>query len=276
MNHPLRYAATLLCLALLSCSETGTDPEEDLIVVRAYLFSGEPVQDIFLSSPVLIGDEATEGPPITDAMISLTRDGTLYPLEHNSARPGQYSYPGNDLLPGPGDVFSLDITGVGSHVSASTVVPPAPISVTANRETLKVTLETMDTPFGSIQRVTSDDTLLVSWSGNSEDLYYTIVRCIEENPSPLIVEEDTTVQRAFFFISPPVAQLQYRVQVQTLRYKGRHIVKVYHVNQEYADLYRSREQDSRNLNEPLTNIRGGLGAFSAFAADSVLVYVKLE
>ncbi len=54
------------------------------------------------------------------------------------------------------------------------------------------------------------------------------------------------------------------------------MVRVYKVNQEYANLYRSREQDSRSLNEPLTNVQNGLGVFSAFASDSVGLYVKLE
>ncbi|MDA3862202.1 MAG: hypothetical protein PF445_13365 [Melioribacteraceae bacterium] len=44
---------------------------------------------------------------------------------------------------------------------------------------------------------------------------------------------------------------------------------LYRVNKEYVDLYESRDQDSRNLNEPLTNIENGLGVFSAFASDSV-------
>jgi hypothetical protein len=53
-------------------------------------------------------------------------------------------------------------------------------------------------------------------------------------------------------------------------------VRVYRVNKEYADLYRSRQQDTRSLNEPLTNVQNGLGVFSAFASDSVAVFVVLE
>jgi len=45
-------------------------------------------------------------------------------------------------------------------------------------------------------------------------------------------------------------------------------VSVYRVNQEYADLYEGRRQDSRDLNEPSTNIENGLGVFSAFNSDS--------
>ena len=39
---------------------------------------------------------------------------------------------------------------------------------------------------------------------------------------------------------------------------------MYRVNREYADLYNNRVQDSRDLNEPPSNISGGLGIFSAF------------
>ena len=47
---------------------------------------------------------------------------------------------------------------------------------------------------------------------------------------------------------------------------GPYAARVYRVNQEYADLYENRTQDSRDLNEPPTNIHGGLGIFSAFSS----------
>jgi len=45
---------------------------------------------------------------------------------------------------------------------------------------------------------------------------------------------------------------------------GRHRVILYRVNEEYANLYENRNQDSRDLNEPPSNIEGALGVFSAF------------
>ncbi len=45
------------------------------------------------------------------------------------------------------------------------------------------------------------------------------------------------------------------------------------VNEEYAPLYATLQQDSRDLNEPFTNITGGLGVFTAFAADTTSVTV---
>ncbi len=50
---------------------------------------------------------------------------------------------------------------------------------------------------------------------------------------------------------------------------GAHHAKVYRVNAEYAQLYENRTQDSRDLNEPPSNIRNGLGVFSAFNSSSV-------
>ena len=54
------------------------------------------------------------------------------------------------------------------------------------------------------------------------------------------------------------------INMMDLRDLGRHVVWVYRVNEEYAQLYENRTQDSRDLNEPPSNIVGGLGVFSAF------------
>lgn len=52
------------------------------------------------------------------------------------------------------------------------------------------------------------------------------------------------------------------------------MVKIFWVNQEYANLYDNLEQDSRDLNGPPTNIKNGLGIFSAFNSQNVYFEVK--
>jgi len=59
------------------------------------------------------------------------------------------------------------------------------------------------------------------------------------------------------------------VCILTLTHYGQH-----RVNDEYADLYEGLEQDSRDLNEPPSNIHGALGVFSAFSADSAFFRVR--
>ena len=54
---------------------------------------------------------------------------------------------------------------------------------------------------------------------------------------------------------------------------GSHKVTIYKVNEEYALLYEISEQDSRDLNEPYTNINNCLGIFSGFANQEFFFYV---
>ena len=72
----------------------------------------------------------------------------------------------------------------------------------------------------------------------------------------------------FQLASPPTDLSYFDIGIRQLEVYGPHLVVVYRVNEEYADLYENREQDSRDLNEPPTNVIGGLGVFSAFNSTS--------
>jgi hypothetical protein len=74
---------------------------------------------------------------------------------------------------------------------------------------------------------------------------------------------------AFRRISRPTREDSYQINFGELTYWGQYVVKVYRVNQEYANLYENLTQDSRDLNEPPTNIKNGLGIFSAFNSKKV-------
>jgi len=78
----------------------------------------------------------------------------------------------------------------------------------------------------------------------------------------------------FRFLSQPFKTDTYILRIfLSIQQYGRHAVKVYRVNQEYADLYESREQDSRSLAEPLTNVGNGLGIFTAFNYEEVMINI---
>jgi hypothetical protein len=251
------------------CSDgTGSTATSD-IVVRGYLYAGQPVDDIQLTSSLAIGATDTVGPPVSDAVVRLTRNGVSFLLAGDPARPGYYRYEENDLQVASGDQFGLSAIRAGQEASATTTVPNKPHAITSSAETLGVSLRAM---FGSFKEVYSDDSIVVSWSGADGDLYYTLVKNVDANP----VAITTDTLRGFDFMSQPTSQVRYQVPVRQLRHTGQYRLLVYRVNQEYADLYRSRQQDNRTLNEPFTNIRNGLGVFSAFAADSVVFYVRLE
>lgn len=251
------------------CGQSTDNTTTSDTVVRGYLYAGQPVNDIQLTSSIAIGATDTVGPPVTDAVVRLTRNGVSYLLTGDTARPGYYMYSGADLPVASGDQFSLSVVRSGQVTTASTTVPERPLAITCSTDTLGVSLRAI---FGNFKEVYSDDSVVVGWNGGEEDLYFTLLKNIDANP----VAITTDTLRGFDFMSQPTSQVRYRVPVRQLRYTGLYRLLVYRVNQEYADLYRSRQQDNRTLNEPLTNVRNGLGVFSAFAADSVMFYVRLE
>jgi hypothetical protein len=127
----------------------------------------------------------------------------------------------------------------------------------------------------------SDDTVLVTWSNASQEYYYIVIESADSSGTLI---RDTT--GGFFggggggfgfrLISQPTNQSSYRINPGEIQYTGKHTVKLYRINKEYADLYRSRMQDSRALNEPLTNVTDGLGVFSAFSSESMEFMVTLD
>jgi hypothetical protein len=110
----------------------------------------------------------------------------------------------------------------------------------------------------------------VAWSNPEGEYFYVLVENKADNPEDIEFgfPAFSGKPRNFRFLSRPFITDTYiiRVFVSVQQY-GTHRVKLFRVNQEYADLYENREQDSRNLTEPLTNVQNGLGIFTAFSSD---------
>ncbi len=270
---------TALCGVLLAgCSENLSLSGEDLVVVQAYLYAGQPVEEIRVASTVPLDVDTTEAPAVSDAAVTLIKDGQRYTLAPTTDRPGYYHYDGSDLTVAPGDQFGLEVGYFGKVATAETTVPLPPEGVTISAEEL--TLPDLSTDgFGGFDRDALQ--LTVSWGNDEGNLYYLVVENVETDPQE--IERGTFpggeappgdfVRR---FITQPTNGNTYSVNGMSFSYLGRHRVTVYRVNQEYADLYLGREQDSRELNEPLTNIHKGLGVFSAFNSDSVFFTLVQE
>ncbi len=259
-------------LALGGCTSNPVSPSETQVVLRGYLYAGLPVQDIQLTSSISIFGTDTVDPPITQATVALAKGGSVYGLVANSARPGFYYYPGTDLTVGNGDVFQIHVDYNGQSVTAETTVPSKPQQLALSIPTLHFQPDTFQTRFGTRYSVLGLDTAIVTWSNPLGDYYYIVIESVDS--ARQLLRGDSLVTRRF--VSDPTNQASYRINNNSILYTGLHVLRLYHVNKEYADLYRSREQDSRALNEPLTNVKNGLGIFSAFASDSLSFSVLLE
>jgi Domain of unknown function (DUF4249) len=276
----LKYIAVLAVFPLmigLGCTdESPLVPEADLVVMRAYLFAGEPVTEIRLTSSLELGSEDSVAPPVVDADVYLTKDGNRYALQPTAGRPGFYSYPGDDLSVEAGDEFTIESQYLGRVATATTDVPSRPVQIGVFPDQMSVQQLTAGAGRGMFQ---NDDTtaVQVTWDNPAGESYYVTLENIENDPDPIFELPDGFAKfRPLRFVSIPVNSEEYRITRRSVESFGTHLVKVYRVNQEYVDLYLSRNQDPQDLNEPLTNVTGGLGIFTAFNSDSVFIEVVAQ
>ncbi len=276
MNKYLSAILLLIALITTACTEdTPFVPESDTVVIRGYLYANEPITEIQLASTVGLGSEDSVGPPISDADVKLIKDGNIYQLEPTPGREGYYHYPGTDLTVNAGDNFGIEVAYYGKLAGAETTVPPAPAGVEMTLDEL-VVQDFFSGGFGFRRRFMVEDTAMVrvTWINQDNSSYYVTLENVEDNPEQ--IETGMPFFRPGRIISIPITGDEYIISLFSVTHYGRHKAKVYRVNQEYVDLYSSRQQDTRDLNEPLTNVVNGLGVFTAFNSVSVFFDVVHE
>jgi Domain of unknown function (DUF4249) len=261
----IKYVISLfLIVAFFGCEENiSTEINRDIVVVQGFIYADQPVKDISLSEVLALGSLDTLAPPITDADVVISNGNNNYFLVADEARAGFYYYPENDLIINSGDEVFLEINYNGHQMLAETTVPPKPQNLELESDTLLIPSVTFGQ--GNMPDLEYYSTTL-TWDNFDNSYYYIVIENIEENPVPIDLQFGKFASR---FVSAPSSSNEYKASFRTVTHLGKHLMVLYRVNQEYVDLYESRDQDSRNLNEPLTNIQNGLGVFSAFASDSV-------
>ena len=266
----------LFSIALPAC-ESDLEfiaPVPDVFVVQAFLFVDEPVTDVTVTGVLPIDADSTEvAPVISDAAITLVRDGVRFELLATSGEPGYYSYPGNDLLIGVGDIFQLEAVVDGKMATAETVVPLPPVGLALSEDNLVAPTPGGGGRGGRGGAAARQAGITAKWSNSDRRLHFVVIDNIELNPEILPTTEIFS-RFAARIVTQPTAADSSVVRILTLTHFGRHRLKLYRVNDEYADLYEGLEQDSRDLNEPPSNIHGALGVFSAFSADSAFFRVR--
>ena len=100
-----------------------------------------------------------------------------------------------------------------------------------------------------------------------------VVESADDTFIPIFPQQVLDALETFRFVSEPTNESSLSFLAGTLVSFGSYTVEVFHINQEYADLYENRTQDSRDLNEPPSNINNGVGVFSAFNSDRRTFYV---
>ncbi|MFT5143261.1 MAG: hypothetical protein ACI80V_001652 [Rhodothermales bacterium] len=274
--NKLIYTCLLAAFLLIGCDSAGSSEAEQQLVVEAFLFTGEPVNNVRVTEAIplssLVEGDSLEI-PVNDATMRLRRGAEVFQLV-SSDGDGNYHYPDGDLVVGVGETFVLEVERGGESITAQTTVPAFPEDVGLSRSTLEVAVfqpggGRPGGPPGGPGQV-QDAATTVNWENPNGDLFFVIVESqLTGDPEYILPDFIRDRFAGFRQVNEPTNLNVHDVNARQLEVFGDHRVVVYRINKEYADLYENREQDSRDLNEPATNIQGGLGVFSAFAGTSV-------
>lgn len=255
-------------ISYFSCQEENlNDIAEKQFVVEAFLYAGEPIEDIKIKTTYALSASEDISVPINDAEVTLIKNGERFNLASTNDN-GFYNYTGNDLLVETNDIFQLEVNYNGILATAETIVPTPTTGLDLSKDTLFVpvlpTTAGMDSIVNTIRNFLTNSTIEATWDNSDEDLYFLVVESVSDTLDPIFPAQVIEALTRFRFVSEPTDAASFSFLAGALESFGTYSVKVYHINQEYADLYENREQDSRDLNEPPSNIRNALGVFSAF------------
>ncbi|MEM9830671.1 MAG: DUF4249 family protein [Bacteroidota bacterium] len=270
-----KISYSLLFLLLIACEEVPVfDEQQTRPVVQAYLYAGKSVDSLYVTTLVPFNSGLEEAPPVTDANLVLETDGQSFPLSASTEAPGYYQYEGDDLTIEVSSTYRLSFEFEGSEVQAETTVPTPPTNLTLSAQ--EIFLPQFTDPRELFQnRDLLQQTISLEWSYEEDASYYMVVENLEGSPEAINLSD--LDQRFTRFVTRPTQDnfLEIRPLGQ-FQYFGRHRIRVYKVNEEYVNLYESLEQDSRNLNEPYSNIQNGLGIFTAFSFQETYLEVKKQ
>lgn len=168
-----------------------------------------------------------------------------------------------DLQVNVGDLFRIEINYNGITAFGETTVPEATKGLEIS-ETLIEFLPIGPEFIDAINKIN----LFFSRDNPNNELHHMIIEDCEKVEEPIFPDQIADQLQQFRFVSDPTRESLFDINAADFTTFGKYIVKVYRINQEYADLYESLAQVSRDSNEPLSNITNALGIFSAFASDS--------
>ena len=248
-------------------------------VVQAYLVPGQPIS-VLVTKQIPFEDDTTgQGQPIDGLALSISTAAKTYALRALGS--GTYQAT-PDLAVKTGQTYQLDFDYSGRHVSGSTVIPTRPVSFSTDQTDVYRTAITIGAGMGNAGGLTTQSTTPVhlTWSNPTGDYYYVVVDNIEVSPVSIITRATSTsstiTNTARRFQSQPVQSDFTNIQPASFQYFGRHRVVLFHLNPDYAALYKQNSTSTQNISTPPTALTNGLGLFTGLNADTLYLNVKQQ
>jgi hypothetical protein len=258
---------TLISLAIIQCTKVETIADlEPRAVVEAYLGAGDSVS-IRVFQEIPFGSPDTIGIPITGLNIKITTNGNSFQL--HDADSGVYTSP---VIIKENQTYSLEFTYKGKSVTAYTTIPERPVAYKLSvQEITRAPL----VPGGFGGGVGSiPEPVVLTWTNPDQSFYLSAYRNIELAPEAINGGSIVFGRRFRLQFNMPTQGTSAQILPFQFEYYGRHDILLMHVLPEYAALYESTGNSSLNLDPPQTNITNGLGIFTGYAADTLVLLVK--
>jgi hypothetical protein len=289
-------AASLICLS--ACGEGHVDitdaPYSPMIVINAYIFGGQKVQDIKITRNIpLTQNIDTAKIILADAIVKIIDLGgnKEFPLTYNPLK-FSFEYEGNDLIIEYGKSYKIDvlakIDGKVLHASSNTTVPLSGLKADNHdlgdivyRETeingtvkkIKIAFKPSEESIATNLSIVAMDATTGSFIYNN--FYYT------ETDTQKIEHALYRYKQNYAFqigIAPGIQDFSIEVDWFTIWFYGRYRVIIYAADKNFYDYFITAQNVMEldgNFHEPKMHIDGdGVGVFGSAVTDTVYFTVR--
>ncbi len=253
---------------LTNCEKDNNYIPTRSVVVESYVTPGDSVSiQVFQILQYTSTDTVTK--TIDNCIIQLFHNNKIYQVPFVDS--GLYILKGINPKIQAGDSVSIRFEVNNEIISASTTIPQKPTNYTST--TTSITMPDFSAGFNR-ELFRGQEPIELSWNNDDESYYMVVVKPIDTTNN-LIYSADTIGRpRIRVFRNEPSISSYYRLEIFNFSYYGYQNVILYHLNPEYAALYKFSGNTSLNIKEPPTNINNGFGIFTGLNADTITVNVK--
>lgn len=261
--------ALTMGLAFQACEDNNAVTFNDVPVVEGYLYADNPVE-LKISRKSPFADDLNLDPADLDELdIRIKTGNQSYSLI--SQGDGVYRIGNDGLQIKVGETYQLEFEFQGKTVSAETKVLAKPEGFSQDATSIAIPQISFP-PSGSMN---FPDPVKFSWSNPDLTYYLLVVENTETDPDPIF---DLSMfgggdLPSRLFRVEPTQNNSFEINSRQFQYYGQHRVILYHINPEYALLYQDSGDNSQNLKSPPTNVKNGLGIFTAISSDTLYLNV---
>lgn len=266
MKTILKRGMILMLVVLCwACEQQAAAPVFiDEPIVEAYLKEGHPLS-LKVSRQIAYDNTASySADDVGNLLIYISVDDSIFVLKPQ----GSGLYQDSGMMIQEGREYGIAFEYNHKKVEGSTVVPTKP-------ENLKQSASSLDIPVfsaGSGSMPTFPDPIDITWSNHDHSYYLLVVENIESSPK-LINDTTDTGRPSISFRNDPTTESSAEIRFMQFKYYGWHRLILYHLNPEYAALYKSNGSSSQNLSAGASNLSNAKGIFTATSSDTLKLYV---